>query len=234
MQKRRIFLVLIISAYAFSVFGGTVPGLDFSLGGYFGTYGPSLKILNEQVLTPDFSEIGANATFGGQSRLGLPIGLSFYTRVGYWKSETKRNVTNGTESYTISLTPLTLGIDYKVPLVPLVLKGYGGVGLNEIFGGLKKEKQVIGDYEMQKATGSATCFLMRLGLELVSLPEISLGIEGDYTFGKISSLTIKEDNKDLSEIGKILEYRNRYTGQSLPLPLELSGPSLRFSLYYHF
>jgi hypothetical protein len=234
-MKKICIMSMIITAVAFGI-AAALPGLEISVGPYIGTYNPSLKTLDEQVLLYDHQTVmGSAAIFGGQFKLGLPMGLGGGIDLGYWSNSKEWTDDAGDlNSYKVKLMPLDVFVQYSMPIVPAVLKGKAGASAGNVwasFDASQVRPNVWNHY--WNTEGSANTFGIFGGLELVALPKFNFSAEVGYKMGEIEKLTIKECHEP-GEINDVLEYYDHDKDQVLPLPLELNGTSFKIVATYVF
>lgn len=244
----RRFLTLSFCLILASSVLSAVPGLSLSVGPYLGVYKPSLETFNDQVLLyVPRPALGSAMEYGLQAKAGLPlIGAGVGLNLGRWANGDEwtalalgGTATDATE-YKISLIPLEAFADYSLPIVPMVLKGRVGGALGMAWASFKTDWRrtdnssgaELGHYSAT-AKGSTPYLGLNAGLDLVSIPKVTIGCDFGYRMGKVEQLKIKQSS-DPADIGTILEYHNHTTGQDIPLPLELNGLYARLVARYHF
>jgi len=225
-----ILSLLILKAHA-------LPGLEIGVGPYVGLYSPALTTINEQVLLYDHqTAFGSAAIFGGQLKLGLPMGLGGGVDLGYWsnsKEWTEDNLTDQ-HAYKVKLMPVDFFVQYSMPIVPMVLKGKAGVSVGNVWAGLDASEVRINQWNHYwNSEGSAATFGIFGGLDLVALPMFNISAEIGYRMGKVDHLIIKECHEP-DRVNDVYEYYDHAKDQDLPLPLELSGVNAKIVATYVF
>jgi len=226
-----------------------VPGLSLSLGPYLGSYKPSLKTFNNQVLLYEPRPAwGSAAEYGLQAKAGLPlVGLGAGINLGHWSHSDQWSTTAGpggiytlTNKYQIILYPLEAFADYSLPIIPMILKGRAGGALGIAWATFKSDSRrvvtttgVEDQHNYFTARGSTSYFGLNLGLDLVAIPKFTIGADLGYRLGEIEQLEVKESNNP-SDIGTLVQYYDHIRSQVLPLPLELNGLYVRLMARYHF
>lgn len=227
-----------------------LPVIDVSVGPYIGIYKPSLRILNDQVLVWDHHpEIGSAAAYGVEVKAELPMGLGGGIGLGYWSNASSWREDNSSpgnpniEDFKIDVSAPMLDVNacYRVPLVPGVLKARAGVAMTMAWGRLQYTYDFlhlsggtqVTDHFGEIAKGSGTTFGLLAGLDLVTIPKVTIGLEAGYRAGKIDKLTVKEST-DPDHVGTVYQYYDHGTNQLLTLPVELSGMHVKLSARYHF
>ena len=213
-----------------------LPGLEIAIGPYVGLYNPSLKTINEQVLLYDHQTVfGSAAIFGGQLKLGLPMGLGGGVDLGYWsnsKEWTEDNLIDQ-DAYKVNLMPLDVFVQYSMPIVPMILKTKIGISIGNTWANFERNQIETTQIHYWKAEGSTNTFGLFGGLDLVALPKFNISAEIGYKMGKVDNLTITEcHNPD--RINEIYEYYDHDKNQQLPLPLELNGLNAKLIATYVF
>lgn len=247
MPARAVILVLCLLVIAPTL--SAMAGFDLSLGPYLGVFKPSLETFNDQVLLYEPRPAWGSATeFGLQVKTGLPlVGIGAGLNIGRWANDDQWTATAGpggiytlTGKYKIVLYPFDAFADYSLPIVPMVLKGRVGGSLGIAWGTMEGDFLWVvtatgaeADHTYFTAKGSTPYLGVNAGLDLVSIPKVTIGCDFGYRMGKIEQLKIKKAD-DPTEIGTILEYHNHTTGQDIPLPLELNGLYARLVARYHF
>jgi len=234
-MKKTCILTTILTIINFGI-ALALPGLEISVGPYVGIYNPSMKTLNEQVLLFDHqTSLGSAAVFGGQFKLGLPMGLGGGIDLGYWSNGKDWTDDAGDlNSYQVKLMPLDVFVQYSLPIVPGVLKGKAGASVGNVwasFDASQVRPTVWNHY--WNTEGSASTFGLLGGLELTALPKFNFSAEIGYKMGEVDELTIKECHEP-GEINDIMQYYDHDKDQVLPLPLELSGISFKIAATYVF
>ena len=234
-MKRLSLMVSAIILLSFNAFA--LPGLEIGVGPYVGLYNPALTTINEQVLLWDHqTAFGSAAIFGGQVKLGLPMGLGGGVDLGYWsnsKEWTEDNLIDQ-HAYKIKLMPVDFFVQYSMPIVPMVLKGKAGVSVGNVWAGLDVSEvrpNVWNHY--WNSEGSAATFGIFGGLDLLALPVFNISAEIGYRMGEVDQLTVKESHEP-DNVNDILEYYNHDRDQVLPLPLEISGVNAKLIATYVF
>lgn len=226
-----------------------VPGLSLSLGPYLGFYQPSLETFNNQVLLYEPRPAwGTAAEFGLQAKAGLPLmGVGAGINFGRWSNDDQWSTVAGpggiytlTSKYRITLYPVEAFADYSLPIIPMVLKGRAGAALGLAWGSMEGDFRwvvtatgVEDRHHYFTAKGSTPYLGLNAGLDLVSIPKITIGCDLGLRLGEIEQLEVKKCH-DPAQVGTILEYHNHVTGQDIPLPLELNGFYFRLLARYHF
>lgn len=231
-------LSLMVSAIILlSLNAHALPGLEISIGPYVGLYGPSLKTINEQVLLWDHqTAFGSAAIFGGQIKLGLPMGLGGGVDLGYWsnsKEWTEDNLIDQ-HAYKVKLMPLDFFVQYSMPIVPMVLKAKAGASVGNVWASLDVSEvrpNVWNHY--WNSEGSAATFGIFGGLDLVALPKFNISAEIGYRMGEVDHLIVKECHEP-DHVNDVYEYYDHAKDQQLPLPLELSGMNAKLIVTYVF
>lgn len=235
-------LILVSSALS------AVPGLDLSVGPYLGVFKPSLETFNDQVLLyVPRPALGSAMEYGLQAKAGLPlVGVGAGINLGHWSNGDEwtepalgATATDAIE-YKIAFTPLEAFADYSLPIVPMVLKGRVGGAIGMAWASFKTDWRrtdnssgaELGHYSAT-AKGSTPYLGFNAGLDLVSIPKVTVGCDFGYRMGKVEQLKVKESSEP-ADVGTIYEYYNHTTGQVIPLPLELNGLYARLVARYHF
>lgn len=247
MTKRMFSLLVCFVALAASL--PALSGLDLSAGPYLGIFNPSLKTFNDQVLLYEpRPALGSAAEYGLQVKGGIPlVGLGGGVNFGRWSNGDKWSALAGpgnrytlATDYSITFYPLEAFADYSLPFVPMVLKGRIGGSLGMSWATFKYDElwtiattgaDTIHHYATAK--GSTPYLGLNAGLDLVSIPKVTIGCDIGYRMGKVEQLTVKESH-DPDEIGRIQQYYDHARSQILPLPLELNGLYARLVARYHF
>jgi hypothetical protein len=213
-----------------------LPGLEISAGGYLGSYKPSLKTLNEKVLLYDHQTgFGSSMQFGGQLRLGLPLGLGGGIDLGYWNQQKEWTDDQlDRNSIELKLIPLDFFVQYAMPIVPLVLKGKVGATAGTVQASLDISETRVSQWDHYwNSEGSTSTFGLFGGLDLVALPKVNISAEVGYKMGEVDRLTIKASHEP-DNVNDILEYYDHDKDQILPLPLELNGVTTKIVVTYVF
>ena len=174
-----------------------LPGLEIAIGPYVGLYNPSLKTLDEQVfLWNHQTGMGSALIYGGQIKIGLPMGIGGGLDMGYWKNtkEWTDITTAGTtvNNYKISLMPLDVFAQYSMPIVPMVLKAKLGASVGNIWAKYDRNQTLINQWvHYWKAEGSTSTFGVYGGLDLVALPKFNVSAEIGYKMGKVDQLLLR-------------------------------------------
>ncbi len=234
-MKRLSLMVLAIVLLSLNAFA--LPGLEIGVGPYVGLYNPALTTVNEQVLLWDHqTAFGSAAIFGGQLKLGLPMGLGGGVDLGYWsnsKEWTEDNLIDQ-HAYKIKLMPVDVFIQYSMPLIPMVLKAKAGASVGNVSAGLDVSENRINQWNHYwNSEGSAVIFGVFGGLDLVALPKFNISAEIGYKMGKVDHLIIKECHEP-DNVNDVYEYYDHTKDQQLPLPLELSGVNAKIVATYVF
>lgn len=234
-MKKTAIIVLALTAIALNS-ATALPGLEIAIGPYVGLYNPSLKTINEQVFLWDHQTGMSSALiYGGQVKIGLPMGIGGGLDMGYW-TNSKEWVDDQTDqnSYKIKLMPLDVFVQYSMPIVPMVLKAKVGASAGNVwayFDVSEVRPNVWNHY--WKAEGSTSTFDVFGGLDLVALPKFNVSAEIGYRMGKVDQLIIKECHEP-DDINDVLQYYDHDREQQLPLPLELSGVNAKLIVTYVF
>lgn len=244
----RRFLTLPLCLILVSTILPAVPGLDLSVGPYLGVFKPSLETFNDQILLyVPRPALGSAMEYGLQAKAGLPlIGVGFGLNLGRWANGDEwtapalgATATDAME-YKISFIPLEAFADYSLPIVPMVLKGRAGGAIGMTWASFKTDWRrtdnasgaELGHYSAT-ARGSTPYLGLNAGLDLVSIPKVTVGCDFGYRIGKVEQLKVKESSVP-ADVGTIYEYYNHTTDQVIPLPLELNGLYARLVARYHF
>jgi len=224
-----ILSVLILNALA-------LPGLEIAIGPYVGLYNPSLKTANEQILLYDHqTAFGSAMLFGGQFKLGLPMGIGGGVDFGYWSNSKEWTDDIGDiNSYKIKLMPLDVFMQYSMPIIPMVLKAKAGGSAGNVWASLDVSEVRPSTWNHYwNSEGSASTFGVFGGLDLVILPKVNISAEIGYKMGKVDDLTIKECHEP-DYINDIYVYYDHDKDQQLPLSLELNGVNAKLIVTYVF
>ncbi|HBZ86226.1 MAG: hypothetical protein A2509_11780 [Candidatus Edwardsbacteria bacterium RIFOXYD12_FULL_50_11] len=219
-----------------SLSANALPGLEIGVGPYVGLYSPALTTINEQVLLYDHqTAFGSAAIFGGQVKLGLPLGLGGGVDLGYWSSSKEWAEDNlDQHAYKVKLMPVDVFVQYAMPLVPMVLKAKAGVSVGNIWAGLDASQVRPNQWNHYwNSEGSAATFGIFGGLDLVALPKFNISAEIGYKMGEVDHLIIKESHEP-DNVNDVLEYYDHDKDQVLPLPLEISGITAKLIATYVF
>lgn len=247
MTKRMFSLLAVLATLASAL--PAMSGLDLSVGPYLGIFNPSLKTFNDQVLLYEHRPaLGSAAEYGIQVKGGIPlVGLGAGVNFGRWSNGDKWSALAGpgdlytdAHDYKITIYPLEVFADYSLPIVPMVLKGRAGGSLGMAWTSLdvnyRRVVNATGAEESHysaTAKGSTPCLGLNAGLDLVSIPKVTIGCDLGYRMGKVEQLEIRESSEP-AHVGTILQYYDHTRDQQLPLPLELNGLYARLVARYHF
>lgn len=233
----KIFMTtILISIVTLAGSAMALPGLEISIGPYIGSYNPSLKTFNEQVLLYDHqTAMGSSVLFGGQFKIGLPMGLGGGIDLGYWNnSKDWTDDAGDLNSYELKLMPLDVFVQYSMPIVPAVLKAKAGASMGNVWANFDASQIRTNVWTHYWNTeGSTNTFGFLGGLEFTALPKFNLSAEIGYKIGEIDELTIKESHEP-DNVNDILQYYDHDKDQLLPLPLELNGINFKIVATYVF
>jgi opacity protein-like surface antigen len=222
---KKLLLLLLAAAV---ILGGSSPlyatsmGGTTGLGGGAGMYAPSLEFYNDDLESLGFDPFGGAMIYGGNLKMRVNKYLAIRAEGAFWKSTTSLSWPNPRdawktgypyheypyEEWTIKLIPIIGSAQICIPLGNRVMPYFGG-GAGAC---LVKEEMSIVDgtsYTDNTSTFIAQAFA---GLELFIAPNVSIGGEFKYMFGKYE-LSFKE-------------YELRFREEAIPPneEIDLGGP----------
>lgn len=233
-MKKGLLTAAILSLSALNAFA--LPGLEIAVGPYVGLYSPSLTTINDKVLIYDHqTALGSAAIFGGQIKLGLPMGLGGGVDLGYWSNSKEWTEDDlDQHAYKVKLMPVDVFVQYSMSIAPKVLKGKAGVSVGNVWAGLNASEVRPNQWNHYwNSEGSTSTYGIFVGLDLVVLPMFNISAEAGYKMGKVEQLTIKECHEP-EHINDVYEYYDHDKDQNLPLPLELNGMTAKLIVTYVF